>query len=113
MQSTYSTTAINFDFALITLISDVSPQLGYFGIERGTGDVTYNINSVGYPADKTTGSQWLTKCDNIDYDFGQNQGVFQDVSQCANNVRILSSIFIIQSHQICMHRWGCEPCKIC
>lgn len=87
MQSTYSTTAINFDFALITLIADVAPTLGYFGIERGTGDVQYNINSAGYPADKSSGSMWLTTCANVEYDFGENQGVFKDVSQCANNVR--------------------------
>ena len=86
MQSTYSTTAINFDFALITLISDVAPALGYFGIERGTGDATYDINSAGYPADKSSGSMWLTTCQNVEYDFGENQGVFKDVSQCANNV---------------------------
>ena len=86
MQSTYSTTAINFDFALITLISDVAPTLGYFGVERGTGDVTYNINSAGYPADKSTGSMWQTSCDGVEYDFGENQGVFKDVSQCTNNV---------------------------
>lgn len=92
MQSTYSTTAINFDFALITLISDVAPSLGYFGIERGTGDVKYDINSAGYPADKSTGSMWLTTCSNVEYDFGDNQGVFKDVSQCANNVSTLSPI---------------------
>ena len=85
-QSTYSTTAINYDFALITLISDVPSSLGYFGIQRGSGDVTYNIASAGYPADKTTGSMWQTTCNNVEYDFGENQGVFKDVSQCVNNV---------------------------
>lgn len=46
-QRTYSTTAINVDFALITLAADVSPSLGYFGIERGTGTITTNIASAG------------------------------------------------------------------
>ena len=96
VQSTYSTTAINFDFALITLIADVAPTLGYFGIERGTGDVKYDINSAGYPADKSSGSMWLTTCSNVEYDFGGNQGVFKDVSQCTNNV---STLFVIhQDH---------------
>ena len=90
LQSTYSTTAINFDFALITLISDVAPALGYFGIERGSGDVKFDINSAGYPADKSSGSMWLTTCSGVEYDFGENQGVFKDVSQCANNVSTVS-----------------------
>lgn len=55
LQRTYSTTAINVDFALITLAADVSPGLGYFGIQRGTGTSTLNIGSAGYPADKPSG----------------------------------------------------------
>ena len=85
-QRTYSTTAINFDFALITLASPVSPSLGYFGVERGTGTETLNIASAGYPADKRQGSMWSTTCQNVEYAYGQNQGVFKDVSQCANQV---------------------------
>ena len=88
LQETYSTTAINYDFALITLQADASPGLGYFGIERGTGTDTYNIASAGYPADKTTGSMWLTTCNNVEYDYGENQGVFKDVSQCVSNVSV-------------------------
>lgn len=88
LQETYSTTAINYDFALITLQADASPGLGYFGIERGTGTDTYNIASAGYPADKNTGSMWLTTCNNVEYDYGENQGVFKDVSQCVNNVSV-------------------------
>jgi hypothetical protein len=88
LQETYSTTAINYDFALITLQADASPGLGYFGIERGTGSDTYNIASAGYPADKTSGSLWMTTCNNVEYDYGQNQGVFKDVSQCTNNVSV-------------------------
>lgn len=100
MQSTYSTTAINYDFALITLISDVSPALGYFGIERGTGDVTYDIKSAGYPADKTTGSMWSTSCNGVEYDYGHNQGVFKDVSQCANNVSTRLSLPSLQQEGV-------------
>ena len=29
---------------------------------------------------------WQTTCNNVEYDFGENQGVFKDVSQCVNNV---------------------------
>nr|QOL01128.1 putative extracellular protein CSOL_052 [Pseudococcomyxa simplex] len=83
-ERTYSTTAINYDFALITLKADVSPALGYFGIQRGTGTSTFNIASAGYPADKPTGSMWSTTCQNVEYAYGQNQGVFKEVSQCQN-----------------------------
>ena len=86
LQRTYSTTAINYDFALITLKADVSPALGYFGIQRGTGTSTFNIASAGYPADKPTGSMWSTTCQNVEYAYGQNQGVFKEVSQCQNQV---------------------------
>ena len=86
LQRTYSTTAINYDFALITLKADVSPSLGYFGIQRGTGTSTFNIASAGYPADKPTGSMWSTTCQNVEYAYGQNQGVFKEVSQCQNQV---------------------------
>lgn len=85
-QRTYSTAAINYDFALITLSADVSPRLGYFGIQRGTGSATLNIASAGYPADKPTGTMWSTTCNGVEYAYGQNQGVFQEVSQCQNQV---------------------------
>jgi V8-like Glu-specific endopeptidase len=84
---TYTTTAINYDFALITLSADVSPQLGYFGIQRGTGTQTLNIASAGYPADKPSGTMWSTTCQNVLYAYDQNQGVFTEVSQCQDQVR--------------------------
>ncbi|BDA46549.1 probable glutamyl endopeptidase [Coccomyxa sp. Obi] len=83
-ERTYSTTAINVDFALITLAADVSPGLGFFGIQRGTGTTTLNIGSAGYPADKPSGTMWQTTCQNVEYAYGQNQGVFKEVSQCQN-----------------------------
>ena len=30
----------------------------------------------------------MTTCNNVEYDYGQNQGVFKDVSQCTNNVSV-------------------------
>jgi hypothetical protein len=84
LQRTYSTTAINYDFALITLAAPVSHGLGWFGIQRGTGDVTLDISSAGYPADKPSGTMWKTTCSGVEYAYGQNQGVFTDVSQCQN-----------------------------
>lgn len=59
--------------------------------------MTYNIASAGYPADKASGSMWSTTCANTEYDFGENQGVFKDVSQCTNNVS--AAIFSW------LHRW--------
>ena len=105
-QRTYSTTAINFDFALITLASPVSPSLGYFGIERGTGTETLNIASAGYPADKRQGTLWSTTCQNVEYAYGQNQGVFKDVSQCANQVGADSCY---SCHCACVLIWHTAP----
>ena len=100
-EQTYSTTAINYDFALITLAAPVSHSLGWFGIQRGTGDVTLDITSAGYPADKPTGTMWQTTCNNVEYVYGANQGVFTDVSQCQNQVRAI---------QDCLH-WGQRCCR--
>lgn len=105
-QRTYSTTAINYDFALITLASPVSPGLGYFGIQRGSGTQTLNIMSAGYPADKPTGTMWGTSCQGVEYAYGQNQGVFKDVSQCQNQVSILWLLGIPASPR-CMHGASC------
>ena len=47
LQETYSTTAINYDFALITLQADASPGLGYFGIERGQAVIPTTLHLPG------------------------------------------------------------------
>ena len=42
---------------------------------------------VGYPADKPSGTLWMSQCQAVAYDYDGNQGIFKDVSQCTNEVR--------------------------
>ncbi|KAK9839188.1 hypothetical protein WJX81_000049 [Elliptochloris bilobata] len=78
----YSPAAINVDFALITLKTPVTQGTGYFGITRGSGGANIDISSLGYPADKPSGTMWLSQCQAVAFDYDQNQGIFKDVSQC-------------------------------
>ena len=44
---------------------------------------------LGYPADKPSGTMWLSQCQAVAYDYDGNQGIFKDVSQCTEQVRAL------------------------
>ena len=49
MQTSYTPTAMNNDFALITLASEAPEACGYFGLYQppSTGSVTVNITTAG------------------------------------------------------------------
>ncbi len=49
MQATYTPTAMDYDFALITLSQPASSSAGFLGMTVGTGSVTLNLTSAGYP----------------------------------------------------------------
>ncbi len=42
---------------------------------------------LGYPADKPSGTMWLSQCQSVGFDYSANQGIFKDVSQCTEQVR--------------------------
>lgn len=46
---------------------------------------------VGYPADKPSGTLWMSQCQAVQYDYDGNQGIFKDVSQCTDQVRTAGS----------------------
>ena len=48
-QATYTPTAMDYDFALITLSQPASSSAGFLGMTVGTGSVTLNLTSAGYP----------------------------------------------------------------
>ena len=47
--ATYTPTAMDYDFALITLSQPASSSAGFLGMTVGTGSVTLNLTSAGYP----------------------------------------------------------------
>lgn len=49
LQPSYTPTAMNYDFALITLKDAASASAGYMGMTVGQGDVTLNLTTAGYP----------------------------------------------------------------
>lgn len=49
LQATYTPTAMDYDFALITLSQPASSSAGFLGMTVGTGSVTLNLTSAGYP----------------------------------------------------------------
>lgn len=49
MQASYTPTAMDYDFALITL-KDSGASAGYMGMDYGNGGiVTLNLTTAGYP----------------------------------------------------------------
>ena len=49
LQPSYTPTAMNYDFALITLKSAASASAGYMGMTVGQGTMTMNLTTAGYP----------------------------------------------------------------
>ena len=49
LQATYTPTAMDYDFALITLSQPASSSAGFLGMTVGTSSVTLNLTSAGYP----------------------------------------------------------------
>eukprot|EP00884_Botryococcus_braunii_P022171 jgi/Botrbrau1/8638/Bobra.0196s0032.1 len=84
-QASYSPTAMNVDFALITLKEDVDPAAGYLGMVVGQGSVTLSLTAAGYPGEKPDGSMWRGTCQNVDIDYSGNQPAFDNVAQCIDN----------------------------
>ena len=84
-QPTYTPTAMNYDFALITLKAAVDGP-GWLGLTAGSGDPTYALTTAGYPGEKPTGTMWESTCSGVAINFGGNQGVFVDIDQCQNQV---------------------------
>ncbi|KAK9838458.1 hypothetical protein WJX81_000661 [Elliptochloris bilobata] len=80
-QPTYTPTAMNYDFALITLKAPVDGP-GWLGLMAGSGDPTYSLTTSGYPGEKPTGTMWMSTCSGVAINFGGNQGVFVDIDQC-------------------------------
>ena len=56
LQPSYTPTAMNYDFALITLKSAASASAGYMGMTVGQGTVTMNLTTAGYPVSLPWGS---------------------------------------------------------
>jgi hypothetical protein len=85
-QSGYSPTAMNVDFALITLKEDVDPAAGYLGMMVGQGSVTLDLTTAGYPGEKPQNSMWRGTCKDIKITYNANQPAFDNVVQCRDNV---------------------------
>ena len=49
LQPSYTPTAMNYDFALVTLKNAASASAGYMGMTVGQGIVTMNLTTAGYP----------------------------------------------------------------
>ncbi|BDA51220.1 probable glutamyl endopeptidase [Coccomyxa sp. Obi] len=84
-QASYTPTAMDYDFALITL-KDSGASAGYMGMDYGNGGtVTLNLTTAGYPGEKPPGTMWESLCANINIDYTGNQGVFNEIDQCQGN----------------------------
>ena len=58
-QPSYTPTAMDYDFALITLKSAASSAAGFLGMTVGTNYVTLNLTTAGYPVRcRSSASQW-------------------------------------------------------
>lgn len=87
-QPTYTPTAMNYDFALITLKAPVDGP-GWLGLTAGSGNPTYSLTTAGYPGEKPSGTMWMSTCSSVAVNFAGNQGVFTDIDQCQSQARAL------------------------
>ena len=85
-QPTYTPTAMNYDFALITLKAPVDGP-GWLGLTAGSGNPTYALTTAGYPGEKPSGTMWMSTCSSVAINFAGNQGVFTDIDQCQSQAR--------------------------
>ncbi len=53
LQPSYTPTAMNYDFALITLKNAASASAGFMGMIVGQGVVTMNLTTSGYPVSES------------------------------------------------------------
>ena len=88
LQPSYTTTAMDYDFALVTLATPADS--GYLGLfvppSNGMTD-TVNLTTAGYPGSKPSGTMWSSACGETAIDYSTNNA-FANVQQCSDGVRL-------------------------
>jgi hypothetical protein len=87
VQPSYTTTAMNYDYALVTLATPATS--GYLGLffppSNGTTE-TAILTTAGYPGSKPSGTMWSSACGSTSIDYSSNNA-FANVQQCTGSVR--------------------------
>jgi V8-like Glu-specific endopeptidase len=78
--------ALNYDFALITLSNAAPVGTSYLDIAAGSGTVTFDLTTAGYPADKSGQDMWKVNCTNVEFDFTNGPPQLGCGSSCDNIV---------------------------
>lgn len=68
--ASYSDSAANSDFAVVTLASPIGNRTGYFGLEwSNEPSESVDLTTAGYPDDKPLDTMWDTSCANTQFDY--------------------------------------------
>ncbi|KAK9814047.1 hypothetical protein WJX73_010381 [Symbiochloris irregularis] len=87
-QPSYTSQAMDYDFALVTLADPASSGTGYLAMfnppNSGTQDV--DITTAGYPGEKPSGTMWRSNCTNVPFVYsGSGPPAFANIAQCSND----------------------------
>ena len=89
VQPSYTTTAMNYDYALVTLANPATS--GYLSLffppSNGTTE-NASLTTAGYPGSKPSGTMWSSACGNTPIDYSSNNA-FANVQQCTSGVSAL------------------------
>lgn len=90
VQPSYTTTAMNYDYALVTLAAPAtSGYLGLFFPPSDGSTQMATLTTAGYPGSKPSGTMWSSACGSTSIDYSSNNA-FANVQQCTGGVRNLS-----------------------
>ena len=88
LQPGYTTTAMNYDFALVTLaIPATSGYLSLYIPPSSIGSTKPTLATAGYPGSKPSGTMWSSACGNTTIDYSNNNA-FANVAQCTGGVSL-------------------------
>ena len=100
LQPSYTTTAMDYDFSLVTLATPADS--GYLGLfvppDTGVTD-TVNLTTAGYPGSKPSGTMWSSACGATAIDYSTNNA-FANVQQCADGVRLPRGFWSAREHAL-------------
>lgn len=66
-----------YDYAMIILAQPIGNTVGWFGYGYNTAHENLNLNTAGYPGDKTFGTMWRTYCPNTGVDYDERWMVYK------------------------------------
>lgn len=86
LQPSYTTTAMDNDYALVTLANPAtSGYLSLFFPPSNGSTETTTLTTAGYPGSKPSGTMWSSACGSTTIDYSDNNA-FANVQQCAGGV---------------------------